>query len=130
MTEQETIAILEALLKWEDKLIRYLVTVVTDHKSLEYLKTQTKLLSRQTRWLGFLQQFNISMKHVDGITNKVVDALSCYYEYDTWEDNHPPEDYINADVHLDPTLDELSWERLCEVKGQMATLTKINVAED
>ena len=128
-TEQETIAILEALLKWEDKLIGYPVTVVTDHKSLEYLKTQTKLSSRQTRWLEFLQRFNISVKHVDGINNKVADALSRYYEYDTWEDKYPPEDYVNADVRLDPTLDELSWDRLCEVKGQAALLTKLDVVE-
>jgi hypothetical protein len=53
--EQETLAILEALLKWEDKLIGYPITMVTDHKSLEYLKTQSKLSSRQTRWLEFLQ---------------------------------------------------------------------------
>jgi hypothetical protein len=129
-TEQETIVILEALLKWEDKLIGYPVTVVTDHKSLEYLKTQTKLSSCQTRWLEFLQWFNISVKHVDGSTNKVVDALSQYYKYNTWEDKHPPEDYINADIHLDPSRDKLSWERLCEVKGQSATLTKLAVAKD
>jgi hypothetical protein len=66
MPEQETLAILKALLKWEDKLIGYPITMVTDHKSLEYLKTQLKLLSRQTQWLEFLQQFNITMKHIDG----------------------------------------------------------------
>jgi hypothetical protein len=53
--EQGTLAILEALLKWEEKLICYPITVVTNHKSLEYLKTQSKLLSRQTQWLEFLQ---------------------------------------------------------------------------
>jgi hypothetical protein len=36
----ETIAILEALLKWEDKLLGRWVTVVTDHKALEFFKTQ------------------------------------------------------------------------------------------
>jgi hypothetical protein len=34
-----------------------------------------------------------------------------------------------VDVHLDPTLNELLWDRLCEIKGQMAQFSKINVAE-
>ena len=36
--ELEMIAILEALLKWEDKLLGYPVNVVTDHKALEFLR--------------------------------------------------------------------------------------------
>jgi len=38
--EQETMAILEALLKWEDKLIEYHIHVVTDHQVLESFKMQ------------------------------------------------------------------------------------------
>ena len=38
--EMETIAILEALLKWEDKLIGNRLNVVTDHRALEFFKTQ------------------------------------------------------------------------------------------
>ena len=38
--EMETIAILEALLKWEDKLIGNRLNVVTDHRALEFYKTQ------------------------------------------------------------------------------------------
>ena len=48
--EHETIAILEALIKWEDKLLRRKFIIVTDHKGHEYFKTQPSLLSRQTRW--------------------------------------------------------------------------------
>ena len=39
----ETIAILEALLKREDKLLGGKVTVVTDHKALEFFKMQRHL---------------------------------------------------------------------------------------
>ena len=39
-----TQAILEALMKWEDKLLGRKFTVVTDHKDLEYFKTQLTLL--------------------------------------------------------------------------------------
>jgi RNase H-like domain found in reverse transcriptase/Reverse transcriptase (RNA-dependent DNA polymerase) len=41
--EHETIAVLEALMKWEDKLLGRKFTLVTDHKGLEYFSTQASL---------------------------------------------------------------------------------------
>ena len=41
--EHETIAVLEALMKWEDKLLEWKFTLVIDHKRLEYFKTQPVL---------------------------------------------------------------------------------------
>ena len=38
--ERETLAILEALLKWEDKLLGFPFKIVTDHEALKYLFTQ------------------------------------------------------------------------------------------
>ncbi|KAG6882084.1 hypothetical protein C0995_015890 [Termitomyces sp. Mi166 len=38
--ELETLAILEALLKWEDKLMGYNIHIIMDHKALEFFKTQ------------------------------------------------------------------------------------------
>ena len=38
--EMETIAILEGLIKWEDKLIGNKINIVTDHRALEFFKTQ------------------------------------------------------------------------------------------
>ena len=43
MHEHETIAVLEALMKWEDKLLGWKFTLVTDHKGLEYFKAQPVL---------------------------------------------------------------------------------------
>jgi hypothetical protein len=45
--ELETLAILEALMKWEDKLMGYRIHVITDHKALEFFKTQSNLTPRQ-----------------------------------------------------------------------------------
>jgi len=59
--EQETIAILEALLKWEDKLIGYCIHVVTDHQALEFFKTQDRLSSRQTQWMEYLSRFDFDI---------------------------------------------------------------------
>ena len=39
MHEYETLVVLEALMKWEDKLLGRKFTVVTNHKGLEYFKT-------------------------------------------------------------------------------------------
>ena len=48
--EHETIVILEALVKWEDKLLGRNFIIVTNHKGLKYFETQPSLSSRQTRW--------------------------------------------------------------------------------
>ena len=52
--EMETITILEALLKWEDKLLGWRILVVTDHKALEFFKMQRRLNNRQAQWMEFL----------------------------------------------------------------------------
>lgn len=41
--EMETLAILEALNKWEDKLVGYPIHIITDHKALEFFVSQQKL---------------------------------------------------------------------------------------
>ena len=55
MHEHETLAVLEALMKWEDKLLGRKFMVVIDHKGLEYFKTQPNLSPRQTRWWELLK---------------------------------------------------------------------------
>ena len=64
--EHETLVVLEALMKWEDKLLGRKFTVVTDHKGLAYFKTQLNLSPRQTRWWEYLSHFNYNTIHVDG----------------------------------------------------------------
>ena len=85
--EYEAIAMFEALMKWEDKLLGCKSTLVMDHKGLEYFETQKNLLDRQVWWWEFLSRFNYTIMHIDGVDNKVADCLSCYYDNDTSEDN-------------------------------------------
>jgi len=75
----ETITILEALLKWEDKLLGQRILVVTDHKVSEFFKTQRHLSNRQVRWMEFLVCFDYDIMYVKGETNLVADALSRYH---------------------------------------------------
>ena len=79
-------------------------TVVTDHKGLEYFKTQPNLSLRQTRWWEYLSHFNYNTIHVDGTQNQVADSLSRYYEYDTIEDEYPNSKFVKADEILDPDM--------------------------
>jgi hypothetical protein len=104
--EMETIAILEALLKWEDKLMD---KQVTDHRALEFFKTQRWLSNRQMRWMEYLSRFDFNIQYVKGISNKVADSLSRYYQSNTWEDIHPSYDFVNADLQLDPEGEDLPW---------------------
>jgi RNase H-like domain found in reverse transcriptase len=85
--EHETISVLEALTKWEDKLLGRKFTLVTDHKGLEYFETQKNLSDRQVCWWEFLSHFNFTIMHVDGINNKVANCLSHYYESDMGDES-------------------------------------------
>ena len=118
MHEYETLAVLEALMKWEDKHLGRKFTVVTDHKGLEYFKTQPNLSPRQTRWWEYLSRFNYNTIHVDGTQNQVADSLSCYYEYDTIEDEYPNSEFIRADEILDPDRDLAPIQQFVEIQNQ------------
>ena len=107
---------LEALMKWEDELLGRKFTLVTDHKGLEYFKTQKNLSDRQVQWWEFLSCINYTIMHINGIDNKVVDRLSRYYENDMSEDNHSENTYVNADIRLDPDGELLPTDRYTELR--------------
>ena len=118
--EHETIAILEALIKWEDKLLGRKFIVVTDHKSLEYFETQPHLSSRQTRWWEYISHFNFTIQHVDGTDNQVADCLSRYYEADGPEDHHPDHDFVSADAKLNPDRELLPVQHYVKLRSAVA----------
>jgi hypothetical protein len=113
--KMETIAILKAILKWEDKLLSNRIHVVMDHRALEFFKTQRRLLSHQMRWMEYLSCFNFDIQYVKGTSNKVADSLSQYYHLDTGDDIHPLYDYVTADSQLDPESEDLLWNCVVEI---------------
>jgi hypothetical protein len=48
----------------------------TEHNGLKYIFDQSTLNSRQSRWLEFLCEYDLDIKHIKGKENKVVDALN------------------------------------------------------
>jgi len=73
--ELKTLAILESLQKWEDKLVGYKIHVIMDHKALEFFKTQNRLTNRQHRWMDYLSRFNFDITYIKGELNKIADCL-------------------------------------------------------
>lgn len=123
--EQETLAILKALLKWEDKLIGYRFHVITDHEALMFFKTQRHLSNRQTRWMEYLSQFNFDIQYVKGKVNILADVLSRYYESDLLDERHSRQEYITTDSHLDKECDDMSKAHVAELEvEQLAILLK------
>jgi hypothetical protein len=116
--ERETLAIIEALMKWEDKLLGFKFTIVTDHEALGYLQTQRKLSSRQIRWIDYMSRFDASIMYAKGSENRVADCLSRYYESDGGDEAHDEEiDWATADTRLDPEGDDLPHDRWLELKS-------------
>jgi RNase H-like domain found in reverse transcriptase len=111
----EMIAVLKALMKWEDKLLGQKFTLVADHKGLEYFEPQKNLSDRQVWWWEFLSRFNFIM-HIDGVDNRVANCLSRYYENNMGDKSHLEHIYVNADVRLDPDAELLPTDRYMELK--------------
>ncbi|CAA7038856.1 unnamed protein product [Microthlaspi erraticum] len=52
------------------------IQVFTDHKSLQHIFTQPMMNARQTRWVEFLADYQVSINYHPGKANLVADALS------------------------------------------------------
>ena len=49
---------------------------MTDHISLKYFFSQIDLNARKARWLSFLSEFDMDIKHIKGKETKIIDTLS------------------------------------------------------
>ncbi|OJT05306.1 Transposon Ty3-I Gag-Pol polyprotein, partial [Trametes pubescens] len=115
--EQEALAIMEGLLKWEDKLLGRDIRIVTDHKALEFMKGVKNPNRRQIRWYEYLARFDYDITYIPGRLNKVADCLSRYYENDTPDDVIEDYHVVNADTRLDPEGDDLPQSRILELRA-------------
>ena len=74
--EKELLAVIHALSSWKHYLLGADFVVQTDHQTLRYFLTQSKLSEKHMRWANFLSMFHFQIVHVEGKKNVVADALS------------------------------------------------------
>ena len=75
--EKELLAIKLATNAFKVYLLGQKFTIVTDHRSLEWLDRLKENNAQLTRWSLALQPFDYRVKHRPGIENGKADALSC-----------------------------------------------------
>ncbi|CAI7835318.1 unnamed protein product [Closterium sp. NIES-53] len=74
--DKEMLAIVHAFRVWRCYLTGADVTIRTDHKSLQYLRSQPTLNPRQIRWLDYLESnFSYTVTYKKG-ANNIADALT------------------------------------------------------
>ncbi|GBG72942.1 hypothetical protein CBR_g12663 [Chara braunii] len=75
--KKELLAFVMALKRWRHFLLgRRRFTWVTDNNPLTYYKTQDTVSSTIGRWMYFIDQFDFTLKHLPGLSNRATDALS------------------------------------------------------
>ena len=75
VTEQEMLAVVDALRQWRCYLEGVQFIVVTDHKPITFFNSQKTLSRRQTRWFEFMSRFDYTWEYRPGRLN-VADPLS------------------------------------------------------
>ena len=114
--EKETLAALEALVTWRDRLIGYPITMVTDHQAILFFENHSMRNSRHIRWNEYFQQFDLTFQYVKGDDNRFSDCLSRFFEGDSPLLTRPPEDFATADAVIDKEGDFLSVARKAELR--------------
>jgi hypothetical protein len=72
----ELVAVVMALRTWRHYLLGNVVHIYMDHKSLNYIFTQSDLNMRQRRWLELIKHYELEVHYHPGKANIIADALS------------------------------------------------------
>jgi hypothetical protein len=72
----ELAVVVHALKIWRHYLMGKRCEIYIDHKSLNYIFTQSNLNLRQRRWLELIKNYNLGINYNPGKANVVADALS------------------------------------------------------
>ncbi len=114
---RELLALKAAFEVWRHWLegAKHPLTVLTDHRKLEYLKSAKRLNHRQARWSLFFTPFDFTVTYRPGLLNTKDDALSRQYESFIL----PPskESIISPTLILAP----IQWDIMTEISKAQST---------
>jgi hypothetical protein len=66
MTDQECLAVVDALKAFETKLLGIPFTVITDHQALVHMMNQEISTPPQMRWMNYMVRFESRIQHQPG----------------------------------------------------------------
>ncbi|KAF2889269.1 hypothetical protein ILUMI_16904, partial [Ignelater luminosus] len=78
ITVKELLSVRYALQTWRVMVLGQDLTIITDHKSLTFLKKCKLLSARLTRWILYIQEYDFKIEHCRGVDNETADILSRY----------------------------------------------------
>lgn len=76
VSEIEMLSVVFALTKFREYVLGRKITIVTDHKALEFLLTSKLTSNRLTRWILYIQEYDFEIKYRKGSENIIADFLS------------------------------------------------------
>ena len=104
VTEKELLALISAIKEFRHYLMQPFV-VYTDHIALKWLKTNSDLTGRLSRWALFLQQFDFQIVHKQGAAHQNADCLSRNPLYSSEVESslsHSENDFLPEPLALPP----------------------------
>jgi hypothetical protein len=77
--DKEFYALIQVIKKWRHYLVPKEFVLYSDNHALQFITRQEKINQKHAKWVEFMQKITFVTKHISGIVNKVVDALSRKY---------------------------------------------------
>ena len=125
--DKELLAIVDALRKWDTycKTTGPRITILTDHKNLEYWKTKRDLNLRQARWGERLANYDFTIKYRPGKLAGKPDILSRESGDSPWE-----EDMKHRQNHGLVLLTEGNFETLQALQVNTVETMKLQIDKE